>query len=428
MGAINNLLKKLFKKTKPYDAENIKGYLTDTNVLLNNPEIMDQYDNIFIPSHVLREVEHLELTRKTDRMLQWQIRRFKRLSKQVDNYVDLTDYKFTLRKEWSKDYTDNVLVQIALVENLAMVTNDILLRKKCRLYGITVIEPETSNFIEHKGFKEVLMLEQEMKDVYMNLDQNVFGLLTNEYLVINDDIDGELLDIMKWNGEMLQSLRNQKGKLGAGFKSLQFGEFKPRDEQQIMAVDSILNNQITSLRGKAGSGKSLIALSTAWHLVEREGYKLVIFVNPTPLRDSQELGFYKGDRLEKLMQSAVGTMLKSKFGDEAEILLKIEEGMLEILPFVDLRGYDTGDNKTIVWVLEAQNLTADLMKLGLQRIAENTKVIVDGDYFAQVDKDAYASDNGMKRMSEVFRGNELYGEVELQQTHRSKVAELADAM
>ena len=428
MGAIKNLLNKLFRKRSKYDANNIKGYLTDTNILLANPEIIEQYDNVFIPSHVLREIEHLELTRKTDKMLQWQIRRFKRMSKQVDNYVDLKDYKFTLRKDWSKDYTDNVLVQIALEKNLAMVTNDILLRKKSRLYGITVIEPEVSNFIEHKGFKEVFLTQKELSDIYLNLDDNVFELLTNEYVIVNDDIDGELLDILKWNGEALQSLQDTKGRLGNGFKTAQFGGFKPRDEQQIMAVDSILNNQLTSLRGRAGSGKSLIALNTAWHLVEREGYKLTIFVNPTPLRDSQELGFYKGDRMEKLMQSAVGTMLKSKFGDEFVILEEINKGTLDILPFVDLRGYDTSDSKVIVWVLEAQNLTSDLMKLGLQRIGDNTKVIVDGDYFAQVDKDAYSSDNGMKRMSEVFRGNELYGEVELQSIHRSKIAEIADQM
>src|SRR5690606_35199217 len=285
-----------------------------------------------------------------DKLLQWQIRRFKRLSKKIDNYVDLTDYKFTLRKDWSKDYTDNVLVQIALEENLAMVTNDILLRKKARLYGIVVIEPEVSDFIEHKGFKEIYMTQQELSEVYLNLDNNVFELITNEYVIVNDDITGELLDIMKWNGSSLQSLQDAKGRLGNGFKTLQFGAFKPRDEQQIMAVDSIFNNQITSLRGKAGSGKSLIALNTAWHLVEKHGYKLIIFVNPVPSKDAQELGFYKGDKLEKLMQSSVGTMLKSKFGDEFVILEKIQDGDLDILPFVDLRGFDTGD-KTVVWIL-----------------------------------------------------------------------------
>lgn len=427
MGVFKNLITKFFKKRNKYDANNIKGYLIDTNILLGNPEILQQYDNIFIPSNVLREVEHLELTRKTDKLLQWQIRRFKRLSKEVDQYVDLKDYKFTLRKEWSKDYTDNVLVQIALEENLAMVTNDILLRKKCRLYGIVVIEPEVSDFIEHKGFKEMFMTQKELADVYLNLDNNIFELMTNEYIIINDDVDGELLDIMKWNGKSLQSLQNAKGKLGNGFKTLQFGDFKPRDEQQIMAVDSIFNNQITSLRGRAGSGKSLIALNTAWHLVEKKGYKLIIFVNPVPSKDAQELGFYKGDKLEKLMQSSVGTMLKAKFGDETEILNKIQENELDILPFSDLRGFDTGD-KTVAWILEAQNLTSELMKLGLQRIGEGSKVIVDGDFHQQVDKDVYEHDNGMKRMSEVFRGTDLYGEVELQNVHRSRIAEIAEQM
>jgi predicted ribonuclease YlaK len=236
------------------------------------------------------------------------------------------------------------------------------------------------------------------------------------------------LDILKWNGNHLVSLKDKKGRLGVGFKTFQFQEFTPRDEQQIMAIDSIFNNQLTSLRGRAGSGKSLIALNTAWYLVEKSGYRLVIFVNPTPLRDSQELGFYKGDRLEKLLQSAVGTMLKSKFGNEIEIEKQIAIGTIDILPFVDLRGYDSGEQKTIVWILEAQNLTSDLMKLGLQRITENTKVIVDGDYHAQIDRDAYASDNGMKRMSEVFRDTDLYGEIELQNVHRSRLADLADKM
>lgn len=427
MGALSKLLRFFgLKKRHKYDAENIKGYLLDTNILLSNPELLDKYDDIFLPSNVLREVEHLELTRKQDRVLQFQIRRFKRLSKKYDKFIDLRDYKFTLRKEWAKDYTDNVLVQVALEENLALVTNDILLRKKANLYNIVVIEPEVSDFIEHKGFKEVFMTQQELSDVYQNLDANVFGLMTNEYVVVNDDIDGELLDIMKWNGTMLQSLQDKKGRLKNGFRTLQFGAFNPRDEQQIMAVDSIMNNQITSLRGKAGSGKSLIALNTAWHFVEKHGYKLVIFVNPVPSLNAQEMGFYKGDRLEKLMQT-IGTMLKSKFGDESIIVEHIQNGNLDILPFVDLRGFDTGD-KTICWIVEAQNLTSELLKLGLQRIGEGSKVIIDGDFHQQIDKDVYVHDNGMKRMSEVFRDNEMYGEIELQSIHRSKIAELADKM
>lgn len=416
------------RKAKKYNPDKLNGYLADTNILIGNVELISQYkDEIVIPSHVLREVEHLELTKKSDKLLQYQIRRFKKLSRDVENYVDLKDYKFYLRKDWDKSYVDNLLVQICLERNLGMLTNDVLLRNKCKLYGITVVEPETSSFIEHKGFKEVYVTQKELSDVYLNLEENSFDLLINEYIVFYDYVDNSLLDIMKWSGKSMISLQDKKGRLNSGHKTLQFGDFTPRDEQQIMAVDSILNNTITSLRGQAGSGKSLITLSTAWKLVESEGYKLVIFVNPVPTRDAQELGFYKGDRLDKLMQTAVGTMLKSKFGDETEILKQIQENKLDILPFVDLRGFDTG-NKTICWVLEGQNLTSELLKLGIQRLGEGSKMIVDGDFHQQIDKDVYTYDNGMKRMSEVFRGNELYGEVELQNVHRSKVASIAEEM
>jgi PhoH-like ATPase len=403
-------------------------YIVDTNVLLKKPEVVKEYDSV-IPSHVLREIEHLERTRKSDRQLQFEIRRLKRIldedSKHI--YVDLKDYKFTLDESLDAQYVDNILIQIAVDNGYGMISNDRLIKEKCKLYNIEIVNIDDNHFIENKGFKETFMTEEELKAVYLNLGINQFDLLTNEYIVVNDDITGELMDILKWNGQYLVSLRDNKGKLGKGFRTFQFNQFTPRDEQQIMAVDSIFSNQITSIRGRAGSGKSLIALNTAWKLVEKEGYKLVIFVNPVPSLNAQELGFYKGDKLEKLLQSSVGTMLKAKFGDEVEILRQIQDGTLDILPFVDLRGFDTGD-KTVAWILEAQNLTSELLKLGLQRIGEGSKVIIDGDYHQQVDKDVYISDNGMKRMSEVFRGTDLYGEVELQNVHRSRIAEIADQM
>lgn len=69
------------------------------------------------------------------------------------------------------------------------------------------------------------------------------------------------------------------------------------------------------------------------------------------------------------------------------------------------------------------------MKLGLQRIGEDSICIIDGDDNTQVDDRAYAgTNNGMKRLSKVFRGADFYGEVELKQIHRSRIAELADKM
>uniref|UniRef100_A0AB39C728 PhoH2-like protein n=1 Tax=Bacillus phage KoopaTroopa TaxID=3234046 RepID=A0AB39C728_9CAUD len=409
-------------------------FVVDTNALLRKPEVVFDFDCV-IPSHVLREIEQLELKRKSDRTLQFEIRRLKKfLDENEDNphvYIDIKDYKFTLEKEedgFDSQYVDNILLQVCVDNGYGIITNDRLLKEKAKLYKIKIQKMDDSNYIDNKGFQDFSMSETGYNRMMETPDINHFGLMINEYAIVNNRVDGELLDIVKWTGTTTKSLRDAQGKLGAEFRTNQFGKFKPFDEHQIMAIDSIRSNQLTILRGRAGSGKSLITLNTAWRMVEEEGYKLVMFVNPTPLREAQELGFYKGDRMEKLMQSAVGTMLKSKFGGEEEILAQIFDQKLDILPFVDLRGFDTGDTKTIVWILEAQNLTADLMKLGLQRISENTKVVVDGDYFAQVDRDAYSSNNGMKRMSEVFRGLDLFGEVELQTVHRSRVADIADLM
>jgi rRNA-processing protein FCF1 len=189
-------------------------YIVDTNALLRNPEVLEEYE-VVIPSHVNREIEHLELTRKSDRTLQWEIRRFKRIVDETDvNFFDLKDYKFTLDNELDPNYTDNILLQVAVDNGWGMITNDRLLRMKCKQFNIPVVKHEASTFIEHKGFREKFMTEDELKIVYQNLGVNQFDLIANEYIIINDDLDGELMDIMKWTGECLVSLRDKKGKLG----------------------------------------------------------------------------------------------------------------------------------------------------------------------------------------------------------------------
>ena len=82
-----------------------------------------------------------------------------------------------------------------------------------------------------------------------------------------------------------------------------------------------------------------------------------------------------------------------------------------------------------VYITESQNLDINLMKIALQRIGQDSVCIVDGDYNAQVDMDMYAGhNNGMHRMSEVYRGLDFYGEVELKNIYRSRIAEIAERM
>ena len=107
----------------------------------------------------------------------------------------------------------------------------------------------------------------------------------------------------------------------------------------------------------------------------------------------------------------------------------IDSEKLVLLPLSDIRGYDTSGMNAGIYISEAQNMDITLMKLALQRIGDDSICIIDGDDQTQVDDIAYAgANNGMRRLSKVFRDHDIYGEVELQQIHRSKIAELAQLM
>ena len=95
----------------------------------------------------------------------------------------------------------------------------------------------------------------------------------------------------------------------------------------------------------------------------------------------------------------------------------------------DIRGYDTTGMKAGIYITEAQNLDIELMRLALQRVGEDSICILDGDDQAQVDLSMYGdTNNGLRRVSEIFRGADFYGEVALQRIHRSRIAELAQLM
>lgn len=105
----------------------------------------------------------------------------------------------------------------------------------------------------------------------------------------------------------------------------------------------------------------------------------------------------------------------------------IQEEKLILLPLSDCRGYDTSGMRAGIYISEAQNMDVDLMKLTLQRIGEDSICIIDGDCKTQVDDPHFSgASNGMKRASEVFRGEDIYGEVTLQRIHRSRIARIAE--
>lgn len=264
-----------------------------------------------------------------------------------------------------------------------------------------------------------------MSEFYQHLDVPVTEHYINEYVFI-ENLNKELVDTLCWTGDKYRHLTY------GNFDSSMFGEIKPMkdDKYQKCAFDSLLNNQITMLKGPAGSGKSMIALSYLFYQLERHKIdKIIIFCNTVATKNSARLGFYPGSRDEKLLDSQIGNFLSSKLGGKIGVEQMIKEETLILLPMSDVRGYDTSGMRAGIYITEAQNMDISLMKLALQRIGEDSLVVIDGDCETQVDLQAFSgTNNGMKRMSEVFRGQDLYGEIELGQIHRSRIAAIAEQM
>lgn len=181
------------------------------------------------------------------------------------------------------------------------------------------------------------------------------------------------------------------------------------------------------INGPAGSGKSMLSLAYLMSQLENGKIdKIIIFANPAASRNSVRLGFTPGDLISKILDTQVGSMLIGKFGDRLEVERLVNDGKIVLMSFSNLRGFDTSGMNAGIYISEAQNLDRELIKLAIQRVGEDCIMIIEGDN-EQVDDNVYAEDNnGMRRVSEVFKGQDFYGQIKLNNVHRSKMAMIAE--
>lgn len=278
---------------------------------------------------------------------------------------------------------------------------------------------------KYKGYKEIKYYHPLLENFYLDTHYNWFDLYINEYLIIYGDNDS--YEIYCWTGEEHRRVNY------LNFNSDMFGDIRPmkNDPYQVIAMDSLAHNQLTMLTGPAGSAKSTLALAYLFNALEHGKIdKIIIFCNPILSKNAAKLGFYPGDREMKLLDSQIGNFLSSKLGSKIIVEKLIEEEKIILLPMSDIRGYETSNyhsGKNGVYIQESQNMDSYLMKLALQRIGENSIAIIDGDY-EQTDLSVFEEDNGMKRMSKIFRGQNFYGQVELKNIYRSKICKIAERM
>ena len=410
------------------------------SLLLKTNHLFDEEDvKVVISSISLQELEDIKTANNKDAEIKYSARKLLNILNENPKAYEIWTFKEDMLKpiiEKGFDYINNDLRILACAFNYdytqhpdetVFVTNDLALKAIANcFFGEDSIESVNQEQLDqYTGFKEIQLSDQELSDLYSNLNYNWFDLYINEYVIIKD-CGGSLVDRLCWTGETHRRL-NYKD-----FQSHWFGSIRPikGDTYQMLLADSLANNQITMVKGPAGSGKTYMSLGYLMYQLENHKIdKIIVFCNTVATKDSAKLGYYPGSRDEKLLDSQIGNLLASKIGGKIAVEQMIQQEKLILLPLSDIRGYDTSGMNAGIYISEAQNMSVSLMKLALQRIGEDSICIIDGDAKTQVDSIEFAgNNNGMKRASEIFRGHSVYGEVELQNIHRSTIAAIAENM
>ena len=410
----------------------------DTSSLLLSLETLFQntIDKTIITSITLKELEQIKTSTNKDLSIKYAARHLLHLLDENDNkyYCQIykTDMEAIIKYYELEDNNDSKILAAALKyidthpeEECIFYTNDLAFKKIAEtiLPKVEMVNVHQDN--EYKGYVDLYLSEEQMADFY-STQINKYNIYVNQYVNIYDAKSRQRVDTLCWTGKEFRTLKYQT------FTSQWLGDIKPYkgDIYQAMAADSLMHNNITIIKGPAGAGKSHIALGYLFSLLDKEKIsKIIIFCNTVATKNAAKLGYYPGSKDEKLLDSQIGNFLTSKLGDKILVEQLMNEDKLILLPMSDIRGYDTSGMNAGIYITEAQNLDIDLIKLALQRAGEDSIFILDGDVKSQVDLVDYEGiNNGMKRVSKVFRGEDIYGEVELQQIHRSKIAEIANKL
>ena len=409
----------------------------DTCALLDQGSFIFKSEQPFYISTItLKELEYIKSSASKDQDIKYRARKVISLLAQYEDRYRIILYE----NNWDEKLKQSTLLPenndgriiLSALElqkrsgiEVNFFTTDYFCKRIAAAAGLKIDYLSEDNTPYH-GFVEIntsseIDLEDAYSKIYSSSHNNPFQLIQNQYLLLKDP-KGNIIDHYKYDGETY--LRVPDFYI---LESKQFGKTKSKDPYQLLAIDSMMNNKLTVIRGPAGSGKSYLALSFLFNQYEKGKInKIIIFCNTVAARGAAKLGFYPGDKNAKLLDSQMGNFLISKVGDKIGVERLIDDGTIVLLPMADIRGYDTTGMKAGIYITEAQNMDIELMRLALQRIGDDCICILDGDSEAQVDLSLYSgTNNGLKRVSAVFRGNKIYGEVELPNIYRSEIANIA---
>lgn len=280
---------------------NVNFYDTSALLVASELGILSDINNLLISSVTLQELENLKTSaRKTEETR----RNAQKVISFLNNLMpeDRSNMVVTHRSEYEQCIIDKgfeitndtkILSDAVHIDTVykpdetVFVTNDLSLYNFAEFYfGTDMIQKVTEYPDEYCGVKEVVLSEEELAKFYdiSNAGANKFNLLKNEYLIIKDEI-GKVVARYKWNGFEYEEIRFHD------FTNSYLGDIKPIDVYQELACDSLISNPITMIRGRAGSGKSLMSMGYLFYLLDKRKIdKIILFGNPIATINSAKLG------------------------------------------------------------------------------------------------------------------------------------------
>ena len=269
--------------------------------------------------------------------------------------------------------------------------------------------------MEYRGY-EVIRSDDERLAEFYKAKANIFNLLENQYLLV-EDLHGKLADSYVWQNGTFRKLTHRT------IKSEYCGIIKPRNIYQELALDMLQtrNATIKVFRGTYGCGKDFLMSAEAFSQIEKDNFNKIVYIRPNVnLANVPDIGFLKGDLNDKLGWTLAP--LWDKLGGQEAVENLQAKGIIELVPLPFIRGRSF--ENSIVYVSEGQNITKEIAALIVSRLGENSELWINGDCH-QTDKRVYDENNGITAMIQSLKGDSLFQTVYSPITERSKTAQLA---
>jgi PhoH-like ATPase len=437
-----------------------KTFILDTNVILHDPTCITQFqeNDIVIPLAVIEEIDHFK---RGSQVINLNAREFARTLDQLtgsaifNGGVSLGKGKGKVRISIAKglskeikevfreDTTDHRILSSAVnlqndnkkKDKIILVTKDVNLRMKAKALGIHSEDYTTDRITSieelYSGKQLVEDFEDDTVQKFYKAPFEVPAKQIIKKLKKTDIIPNKYFILRNTNRSVLTFFDHEMEVFRKVDKLNAYG-ITPRNAEQTFAVDALCNNDISlvSMTGKAGTGKTLLALASALNV--RKHYRQIYVARPVVPLSNKDIGYLPGDVESKLapyMQPLWDNLkvIQDQYAETdkhyALINNMLKDDKLVIEPLSYIRGRSL--QRIFFIVDEAQNLTPHEIKTIITRAGEGAKIVLTGDIY-QIDHPYLdAQSNGLTYLIEHFKGQDIYAHINLEKGERSELAELA---